>query len=37
VPKRLTREQRQIVEKLKALDNPAMYPKRRAFERRFKH
>lgn len=36
VPKRLTREQRTIVEKLKALDNPAMYPKRRAFERRLK-
>ena len=36
VPKRLTREQREIVKRLKALDDPAMYPKRRAFERRLK-
>jgi hypothetical protein len=36
VPKRLTRQQREIVEKMKALDDPAMYPKRRAFERRLK-
>ncbi len=36
VPKRLTREQREILAKLKALDDPAMYPKRRAFERHLK-
>lgn len=33
VPKRLTREQRELMEKLKALDDPAMYPKRLAFEK----
>ncbi len=36
VPKRLSREQREIMEKFKALDDPAMYPKRHAFERRMK-
>ncbi len=33
VPKRLTREQREIIKRLKALDDPAAYPKRREFER----
>jgi molecular chaperone DnaJ len=36
VPKRLTREQREIMEKFKALDDSAMYPKRHEFERRMK-